>query len=422
MRPWPPVLRAAAGGAAGWAAIRWGVTEPEPSWAAGSAAAVAAAGGLAAPAVARGAGAPVVTGWAAASVLGLYLGVPETDHVVGVAAVIAVLVLTSLAAPRQASWLLVAGLDVVLVWAAVRGAPGGGPALAAALAVPGLLVVAPLTSHLPGPRRALAPVSVQPAVLVRCRQVSPSSSPASLRTVTRSSRRPRSPSPRSSCSFWRRGWPSGPGRGEAGDRPRHRRHAARRHGPAAGGDRGRRADRRRSAGAVPPGAERARRPAVRARQVPHDAAGAARRRRAAARCRARHPRRPGPAVDEPRRAADPRSRRARRDGARRAAAATGRLPPPLRRHAGPPPRGSPGHHRLGPGARAQHDGVGRTAGPRRLVRRPRVARPRRPHPRPHRRHGPRWRRHRPCPGRHDDRVPGTRRRAGRGGARCASPT
>ncbi len=165
-RPWPPVLRAAAGGAAGWAAIRWGVTEPEPSWAAGSAAAVAAAGGLAAPAVARGAGASVVTGWAAASVLGLYLGVPETDHVVGVAAVIAVLVLTSLAAPRQASWLLVAGLDVVLVWAAVRGAPGGGPALAAALAMPGLLVVAPLTSHLPGPRRALAPVSVQPAVLV----------------------------------------------------------------------------------------------------------------------------------------------------------------------------------------------------------------------------------------------------------------
>ena len=133
--PWPPGR--CAGGAAGWAAIRWGVTEPEPSWAPGSAAAVAAAGGLAAPAVARGAGATVVTGWAAASVLGLYLGVPETDHVVGVAAVIAVLVLTSLADPRRASWVLVAGLDVVLVWAAVRGAPAGGPALAAGLAMPG---------------------------------------------------------------------------------------------------------------------------------------------------------------------------------------------------------------------------------------------------------------------------------------------
>ena len=64
------------------------------------------------------------------------------------------------------SWVLVAGLNVVLVWAAVRGAPAGGPALAAGLAMPGLLVVAPLTSHLLGPRRALVPVSVQPAVLV----------------------------------------------------------------------------------------------------------------------------------------------------------------------------------------------------------------------------------------------------------------
>ena len=62
---------------------------------------VAAAGGLAAPAVARGVGAAVVTWWAAASALGLFLGVPETDHVVGVAAVIAVVVLTSLANPRQ---------------------------------------------------------------------------------------------------------------------------------------------------------------------------------------------------------------------------------------------------------------------------------------------------------------------------------
>ena len=276
-RPWPPVLRAAAGGAAGWAAIRWGVTEPEPSWAAGSAAAVAAAGGLAAPAVARGAGASVVTGWAAASVLGLYLGVPETDHVVGVAAVITVLVLTSLAAPRQASWLLVAGLDVVLVWAAVRGAPGGGPALAAALAMPGLLVVAPLTSHLPGPRRALAPVSVQPAVLVAlqagfavvvARNAPSRDTIVEATTLTVAAL---------VVLVLATGWPSGLGRGEAGDRPRRRRHAARRHGAPAGGDRRRRVHRRRPAGAVPSGAERSRRPAVRARQVPHDATSRPRR-------------------------------------------------------------------------------------------------------------------------------------------------
>ena len=102
---------------------------------------------------------PSSSGWAAASALGLYLGVPETDHVVGVAAVLAVLVLASLAAPGRASWVLVVGLDVVLAWAAVRGAPGGGPALVAGLAMPGLLVVAPLTSHLPGPRRALVPAA-----------------------------------------------------------------------------------------------------------------------------------------------------------------------------------------------------------------------------------------------------------------------
>ena len=108
----------------------------------------------------------VVFGWAAASALGLYLGVPETDHVVGVAAVLAAVFLASLAAPGPASWVLVVGLDVVLVWTAVRGAPDGGPALLAGLAMPGLLVVAPVTSHLPGPRRPIVPASMQPAALI----------------------------------------------------------------------------------------------------------------------------------------------------------------------------------------------------------------------------------------------------------------
>ena len=165
-KPWPPVFRAVAGGAAGWAAIRWGVTEPLPAWASAGAAGVSAVGGLAAPAVARGAGARVVAGWAVASALGLYLGVPETDHVVGVTAGLTVLLLASLVAPGRTSWVLVVGLDVLLAWAAVRGAPGGGPALAAGLAMPGLLVVAPLTSHLPGPRRAIASTAVQGAALV----------------------------------------------------------------------------------------------------------------------------------------------------------------------------------------------------------------------------------------------------------------
>ena len=62
--------------------------------------------------------------------------------------------------------MLVVGLDVVLAWAAVRGAPAGGPALLAGLAMPGLLVIAPVTSQLPGPRRPLVPGSMQPAALV----------------------------------------------------------------------------------------------------------------------------------------------------------------------------------------------------------------------------------------------------------------
>ena len=165
-RPWPPGWRAAAGGLAGWAAIRWGVTESLPSWAGAGSAGVSAVGALAAPAVARGGGAALVYGWAAVSALGLYAGVPETDHVVGVAAVSVVRVLASLASPARAGWVMVVGLDVVLAWAAVRGAPAGGPALVAALAMPGLLVVAPLTSCLPGPRRPFVPRTVQPPVLV----------------------------------------------------------------------------------------------------------------------------------------------------------------------------------------------------------------------------------------------------------------
>ena len=184
-RPWPPVLRAVAGGAAGWAAIRWGVTEPLPAWARGGAAGVSAVGGLAAPAVARSAGATLVYGWASASAAGLYLGVPETDHVVGVAAVLAVLLLASLAAPMRATWVLVVGLDVVLAWAAVRGAPDGGPALVAGLAMPGLLVVAPVTSYLPGPRRAIVPSSMSLPRWSVCRPASPSPSPVRQRGPTR---------------------------------------------------------------------------------------------------------------------------------------------------------------------------------------------------------------------------------------------
>jgi hypothetical protein len=165
-RPWPPVLRVVAGAGSGWAAVRWGVTEPTPGWARAGAIGVSAIGGLTAPAVARGAGASVVAWWAAASTYGLYLSVPETDHIVGVGAVVVVLVLGSLTSPRQASWLLVAGLDVVLAWAAVRGAPASGPALVAGLSTPGLLIVAPASANVPGPAHALVPAVLRSAALI----------------------------------------------------------------------------------------------------------------------------------------------------------------------------------------------------------------------------------------------------------------
>ena len=61
---------------------------------------------------------------------------------------------------------LVAGFDVVLPWAALRGAPYGGPALAAGLAIPGLLVVAPIAERLARSWRPLVPPETRGAVLV----------------------------------------------------------------------------------------------------------------------------------------------------------------------------------------------------------------------------------------------------------------
>ena len=113
------------------------------------------------------------------------------------------------------------------------------------------------------------------------------SSPALRRAATRSRSPRRSLPPHWSCSSSPPASSSGPGRGEAGARRRRRRHAARGHRAAARGDRGRGADPRRPAGAVPPGPQRAGRPAVRARQVPHDATGSPRRGRSAARHGAR---------------------------------------------------------------------------------------------------------------------------------------
>ena len=198
--------------------------------------------------------APVVAGWAAAGVLGLYYGVPETDHVVGVAAMVAVLLLVSFSIAPRPSWVLVAGLDVVLPWAALRGAPAGGPALVAGLAVPGLLVLAPLVGRVPGPRSPLVPRATRSVVLVGLQLVFAAvvaRQAATSDTIASTRRSPRWPRP-----VWWSPPASPPDRREAAPRHRHRGWAARADGAGAARHRRRGANGRRPAGALPPGAQR----------------------------------------------------------------------------------------------------------------------------------------------------------------------
>ena len=224
------------------------------------------------------------SGWAAASALGLYLGVPETDHVVGIAAVLAAVLLGSLAAPGPSELgagrrsRRRAGLDRRARGAGrrtrtARRAGDAGPPRRRARDV------APPRTAAPDRARLDAACRVDRAAgrLHRRHRSHRGTSRHDRRRLDRSS-----PSV-SSCSWRRPAWPSDLDRGEAGVRRRRRGHAAGCHRTAARRDRRGDPGRRRCTGAVPPGAQRSRRPALRARQVPHDATGPVRRDRSAAR-------------------------------------------------------------------------------------------------------------------------------------------
>jgi hypothetical protein len=164
-RPWPPAFRALAGGAIGWVVAAGIVDNPGPAWRVPAAAAVMAAIAAGAPLTARASALGGPPAWGLASAIGLYLGVPETNHILGVGAGVGVLVVAELTGAARADGLTVVALGGVLVWAILEGAVTRQPALVAAFASLGLLVLWPVVRYVPGPARALAPRAIRPLLV-----------------------------------------------------------------------------------------------------------------------------------------------------------------------------------------------------------------------------------------------------------------
>lgn len=145
---------------------RWAVPVDGPSWR-GSAAAVTLA--LVTPATLladRWAPRGLWSGLAVLSTGGLYLGVPETDHLVAVAGGLVVLLVADLTGRVRVDGLVVLALAAVLVWGGAWGAASRPGALTAAMALLGLMLVAPAAERLPGPARPWVPAPVQVVALL----------------------------------------------------------------------------------------------------------------------------------------------------------------------------------------------------------------------------------------------------------------
>ena len=112
-----------------------------PSWAAGAALAVAFA---AAPSVVGLTRQRTVAALAMITAGGLYLGVPETDHILGLLVGLAVLAIAEVRGRVRSDTIIVMAIDAALVWAAIRGAANREGAVVGGLALLGLLLVAPL--------------------------------------------------------------------------------------------------------------------------------------------------------------------------------------------------------------------------------------------------------------------------------------
>ena len=164
-RTWPPLARLAGGAVLGAGIAHYVVSTDGPTWRIAAAAAVLGVVALGAPATARAATLGGAPAWALATAVGLYAGVPETDHVIGVGVGLAAFVVAELTGRARANGAAVVALGAALVWATLQGAGASQPALLAGFGAFGLLAVWPVVGALPGPRRSLAPAPLRPALV-----------------------------------------------------------------------------------------------------------------------------------------------------------------------------------------------------------------------------------------------------------------
>ena len=163
---WPSWARLATGGGVGFALARWAVPVDGPPWRAGAAAVTMA---LVTPTTLladRWSPRGLWPGLAVLSVGGLYLGVPETDQLVTVSGGLVVLLVADVAGRVRMDGLVVLALAAAVVWVGVWGAVSRSGALTAAMALLGLLLVAPVAERLPGPGRAWLPARGQVVALL----------------------------------------------------------------------------------------------------------------------------------------------------------------------------------------------------------------------------------------------------------------
>jgi len=114
-------------------------------------------------AVSRGRG--LAPGLALGSLVGLYAGVPETEHLIGVSVAVAVIMVGHWAGQTEESWPIVLAMSALVVWSAVFGGSFRNGALFAGLASLGLLVLAPIATRLPGPGRIIPDELVVPLLI-----------------------------------------------------------------------------------------------------------------------------------------------------------------------------------------------------------------------------------------------------------------
>ena len=155
--PWPTIVRVLVGASAGFVVVEWLVRPDGPDWRLWVAMATLAVAGWAAPSTDAWAGRGITSGIALVTSVGIFLGPPETDHVLGMALGLAVLWLAEVTGRARVDGLVVLAIDVLLVWAAVWGASGRAGAVVGGVAMLGLLLVAPLVRWAPGPARGLPP-------------------------------------------------------------------------------------------------------------------------------------------------------------------------------------------------------------------------------------------------------------------------